>query len=219
MGRSSASLSRLWGAATAAVLTVLAYATFYAMLAERPAGTPNDDHYFHLDIIQNDPPWPPPVPHPLYHWVVQAALRLAPEKGPGGLAGCAAAVLALAVGLRGWLTQRELSATLSGPAAAVACLLLAVAMALPNWWRFPAPSLRSVELGFDPGHWLWRLPSVYLGQLNPNVWHNPTAVFAGPFALLVFLVGMHNLDKPGIVTALCVGVASSLCALAKPNYL
>jgi hypothetical protein len=54
--------------------------------------------------------------------------------------------------------------------------------------------------------------------VSPNVWHNPTGVFAMPFALLLFVVGWRALEAPGTATLALTGAATVLSLLAKPNY-
>ncbi len=222
MGRGGATSSGLWGLAVAAGLTGLAFLVLVWLLRGGPAEIPSDqashiDNALHLS-------WPPQLPHPLYHYSVALALDLSPLKGWEGAKLCAAFVLAIAIGFRAWLSQRELCRAYSPPSAAVATVALALAMSLPGWWNFPwnhSARVSSVDLDPTAGTdaWWWRLPSAYLGQVNPNVLHNPTAIFAAPFTLLVFLAGMCYLDAPAAGPALALGVGSALCALAKPNYL
>jgi hypothetical protein len=77
------------------------------------------------------------------------------------------------------------------------CLVLALAMPLPNWWRFPA---------------------VYLGQVSPNVWHNPTAIFCLPFALGAFWLGVRAMERFSVGVAAGLGAVLALSLLAMPNY-
>ncbi len=201
MGRSSAGSTRLWGIGTGVTLAVAALFIFRLFLAGGPERAQWDDQPAHVKYVVELPERPVPVPHPLYHWTVGLALALSRHSDWWAAAFSAAVVQALAVGLRGWLTHRELSPPMPAPGAAVACWLLAFAMSLPPHWSY------------------WKLGMIYLGQIHPNVWHNPTAVFVCPLALVVFLAAMHYLDAPGPGAALGIGVGSALCALAKPNYL
>src|SRR5207245_4270936 len=96
-----------------------------------------------------------PLPHPLFH----ACLLVLSGGNPQAAPLAAAFLLAFATGLRTWLTASYLSCArrLDPVALTLLCLALALAMPLPNWWKFPG---------------------IYLGQIWPNVWHNPTAIFA-----------------------------------------
>jgi hypothetical protein len=161
------------------------------------------DYWAHIRFTNDIEARPLPAPHPLFHYTVwwltylfvdshttESCVRLAPAAG---------FVLALAIGWRGWLTYREVAAGLRPAAAAAVTLLLAVVTAFPKWWKLPQVL-------------------IYLGQVNPNVWHNPTAIFVAPLALLVFVEAMRYLDAPRLETALSLGLWASACCLAKPNY-
>ncbi len=197
MDRSLSRPARVSAALTAATLFALAFLAFRGLLRGKPDEVPRD-HYAHAKYVLLMNADGLPLPHRLYHYTLALAVALNPVEGWAGARVCVALVLALAVGFRGWLTHRELAPPLGGPAAAALCLLLALAMALPNWWKFP---------------------SIYGGQVNPNVWHNPTAIFAAPLALLTFTEAALLFEAPGAERALSLGVVASLCAMAKPNYL
>ncbi len=190
---------RVGGRATAAVLFVLALAVYLGLLlhGNRREDVPSD-LYLHIGYAMRMTTQPLNMAHRLFHYTLGLLLALSPVQGWVAAKWCAALVLAGAVALRGWLSYRELAPALRPAAAAAACVALALAMALPKAWDFPA---------------------VYLGQVNANVWHNPTAVFAAPLALLVFLEAMAFWDNPSRQRALSLGIWSALCALAKPNYL
>jgi hypothetical protein len=134
----------------------------------------------------------------------------------------AVAILALAAGGRTYLSARYLSRARPVPwgSLALLCLALALAMPLPNWWGFVGERFRSEVAYFGPRMpaRLWSLPSVYHGVVSPNVWHNPTGIFAAPFALLLFLAGLRALGQPSPRSAALAGGAMVLSALAKPNY-
>lgn len=136
------------------------------------------------------------LPHVLFHYCLLALMS-----GPNGfpVAKTAAVLLALMWGARAVLTAFLLraNAAVSQTALVMLSLGLGVVMTLPNWWKFP---------------------SVYLGQLSPNVWHNPTTIFAIPFVLLVFLLGQRVLEAPSLLHMLALGLALALSILAKPNY-
>jgi hypothetical protein len=197
MGRRASWFSLVGPLATAGVLFLVALTAYRDLLGRSREWLPAD-YRFHLQLAQELSADPLPVPHPLFHYAVARVLSRPPERGWAAAQRSAALVLALAVALRGWLTYRELSPPLAAPEAVVACLALALAMALPKWWDFP---------------------NLLQGQVNANVWHNPTTVFAAPLAVVTFLAGLRYWDAPGPGRALAVGLWSALCALAKPNYL
>jgi hypothetical protein len=194
-GRQGRALSDPRALATAVAIFLAALVCFRDLLGGVAHFMPGD-HRVHLLFALGT--LSDPVPHPLFHETVLLTMRLAGESYFDGARRCAAVVLALAVAVRGWLTHRELAPTLPPAEAAVACFALAVAMSLPNWWNFPA---------------------IYSGQIHPNVWHNPTTIFAAPFAVLVFLAAMRYWEAPGLGPAAAVGLWSAMCALAKPNFL
>jgi hypothetical protein len=188
-------------AGTTAALFILSLIFFIALFRGKLEDMPGDQYMhiaYSMRIDSVAQPTALPVPHPFYHYALALLRALWPVQGWAGARPCAALLLALMIGWRGWLTFREVAAGLHPAAAAAACLLLALAMAFPKWWDWP---------------------NNYLGQVNPNVWHNPTAIFAAPLVLLVFLEAMKYLDAPRLQTAASLGICSALCALAKPNYL
>jgi hypothetical protein len=135
-------------------------------------------------------------PHPLFH-----ACLLVLTGGENYLAapGVVAFMLAAALGVRAWLTADQIvrAGVNSVFAVTLLCLALALALPLPSWW---------------PGEH-------YVGNVSPNVWHNPTGVFAMPFALATFLIGVRMIEQPSLRLALAAGPLLALSLLAKPNYL
>ena len=73
---------------------------------------------------------------------------------------------------------------------------------------FEAESIRDISIFFD----------IYLGQITPNVWHNSTTIFAGPFALLATLSIMRFFDTISWKRALLASFLVSLATLTKPNW-
>ena len=72
----------------------------------------------------------------------------------------------------------------------------------------------------------WYNPEVYLGQVTPNIWHNPTTICVRPFALVSFLVILELLKryeedqkKLNIKNWLLLAVLLVLCNLAKPSFI
>jgi hypothetical protein len=209
-------VSGLWAGVTFLVLFGAGLAIFAGLLRGKREEV-DPDQYIHIAYVlhKNVVTEGLRIAYPLYHYAVALALELSPEQGWPAARQGAVIVLALAIAIRGWLSYRELSGSLSPAKAALACLLLAMAMALPNWWRTPADFPEQVT----SDAWWMHLPSIFRGIVNPNVWHNPTTIFAAPFAVLVFHQAFLFRQAPGLQMAFSVGASAALCALAKPNYL
>ncbi len=142
-------------------------------------------------------------PHPLFHACLVALIG---GDNPVSAPGVVAFMMAAAKAAQAYLTAVVLCAArpLRPFALTLLCLALALAMPLPNWWKF------------DTEHW-WK-SDIVLGQVTPNVWHVPTGVFAVPFALALFVCGTRVLAEPGVRAAAWTGLAMVLSLLAKPNY-
>jgi hypothetical protein len=136
------------------------------------------------------------LPHPLFHALLLALIGGDNEAAAPGVT---AVILAAALGVRAWLTAGTLAGArrVSIPEMTVFCIALAVAMPLPNWWNWP---------------------NVCRGQVAPNAWYNPTGIFAMPFALALFLVGLRVLEERGAGPYRALSVVMVLSLLAKPNY-
>ena len=80
------------------------------------------------------------------------------------------------------------------------------------------PVLLGLLLAMPLWNW-WKFPIIYLGQVTPNVWHNPTFVFAMPFTLALFMLAARYLREPTRTNLAMVGLLMPLNAVAKPNYL
>lgn len=61
------------------------------------------------------------------------------------------------------------------------------------------------------------LDKIYLGQLAPNVWHNPTILVAWPLMLLLFFVSARHLERGSRRSLAALAILLVLNALAKPN--
>jgi hypothetical protein len=132
-------------------------------------------------------------PHPLFHLTLIALSGGDLFSASGLVVFICAASLAAA----SWLSATMFERTGAPPLLSVTVsVLIAFALPLPNWWG---------------GH-------RYVGLVTPNVWHNPTGVFAIPFALWLFMAGTRLLDRPGMRHAALTGLAGTLSLLAKPNY-
>jgi hypothetical protein len=135
-------------------------------------------------------------PHFLFELVVCGIA--APLGGGHAFELAAVAVAALAVVAKVGLTYRRVREAGQVGTASLAALALLFAMPLFNWWKFP---------------------QVYLGQVSPNVWHNPTAIVVLPLAMLLFSAASRTTitDRPRRLAG--AGALALLNGLVKPNYL
>jgi hypothetical protein len=135
-------------------------------------------------------------PHFLFELVVCAVA--APLGGGRAFELAAVAVAAAAVVAKVVLTYRRIREVGEAGTASLAALGLLFAMPLFNWWKFP---------------------QVYLGQISPNVWHNPTAIAVLPLAMLLFSAAskMTIMDRPRRLAG--AGALTLLNGFTKPNYL
>ncbi len=185
-----------------------------ARYAQRP---PQNDHVLHVRLAAKAARgggWPP---HFLFHLVLNALTGFSGEIA--ALRTASAVVLTVAVGAKLRLARPRARALLVGPGAAgrgsgdlgappgsarvagpiaLAGLWIAVFFASPivNWWMFPR---------------------IYVGQFTPNVWHNPTAIAALPFALASLLPLVRS-ARPTRGGALASGILLAVSALVKPNF-
>jgi hypothetical protein len=135
-------------------------------------------------------------PHFLFELVVCGIA--APLGGGRAFELVAVAVAAMAVVAKVVLTYRRIREAGGVGTAFLAALGLLFAMPIFNWWKFP---------------------KVYLGQISPNVWHNPTAIAVLPLAMLLFSAAskMTIMDRPRRLAG--AGALTLLTGLTKPNYL
>lgn len=63
-----------------------------------------------------------------------------------------------------------------------------------------------------------RPQDVYLGQVAPNLWHNPTVIFAWPLVILLFFFGLDFLERRRSAILIAVAVLFLLNTVAKPNF-
>jgi len=64
----------------------------------------------------------------------------------------------------------------------------------------------------------WWTNRVYLGQISPNVWHNPTSIVCWPLAIVLFFVADAFLRSGRVRLLVPLGLLSALSVMAKPNY-
>jgi hypothetical protein len=159
------------------------------------------DHGVHLRLVQAFAAGGPLLPHFAYQLLVALAAGFSIDldelrhAAQAVLALLVLAKLALSLGL-----ARALLARVGSRLTPAAALLLALALffvaPLPNWWR-PA--------------------DIYLGQLSPTVWHNPTVIAALPLAVAAFwaflLPPLRRARDEGVA-----GLLLALSVLAKPNF-
>ena len=134
-------------------------------------------------------------PHFLFELVVCGLAAPVDRSWAFGVA--AIAVATAAVAAKVVLTFRRIREAGGTGAAFFATLGLLFAMPLFNWWKFP---------------------DVYLGQISPNVWHNPTTIVVLPLALLLFRAAsrLTVAAPPGAVAG--AGALTLVNCLTKPNY-
>ncbi len=203
-----------------ALLVFLLSVPVFARLIGGSQGSVFSDYPAHLNNVVELAEGGHAPPHPLFHYCVVVF-----SFGDNRLVICgiAAMVLALALAGRAYLTALFLTARnpLNLGWIIVACLALALVMPLPNWWSFPADFLpweSAMYKSSMPTPGWWSIPSVYRGQLAANVWHNPTGLFAMPFCVLAFVLGLRALQSPSNGRMAGVALAMVLTLLAKPNY-
>jgi hypothetical protein len=160
------------------------------------------DHANHLSLIERGL-----IPtYPLYHWTVLLfSLGRAHFYRPA-----AAVALTLATAATTALSAAYLLHRSRRPIWCVTavCVGLAVVMPLPKWiWLL---QLFGAAPSSDEG--------LYIGQISPNVWHNPTTIFAMPFAIALFWCATCVLEHFTLRSALALGFMLALSAFAKPNY-
>jgi hypothetical protein len=110
----------------------------------------------------------------------------------------ALAVATAAVVAKVVLTFRRIRAASGSTASFWAALGLLFAMPLFNWWKFPDP---------------------YLGQISPNVWHNPPAIVVLPLALMLFAAAARLTITDRLGAFAGASALALLNCMAKVNYL
>jgi hypothetical protein len=64
----------------------------------------------------------------------------------------------------------------------------------------------------------WRINRVYMGQISPNVWHNPTSLVCWPVVILLFFAAYDFLRSARLRSLAAIGALAVLSVVAKPNY-
>jgi hypothetical protein len=65
----------------------------------------------------------------------------------------------------------------------------------------------------------WWSKNIYLGQITPNVWHNPTTILAMPLAIALYFYTYKNIkssENKKLIMIVLLIIANAIC---KPNYL
>ena len=65
----------------------------------------------------------------------------------------------------------------------------------------------------------WLANHIYLGQISPNIWHNPTSVLCWPLAIMLFFSAEAFLRSGRMRQLFAIGALAALSVLAKPNFL
>jgi hypothetical protein len=183
-----------WALALAAGATALAVLSRQVLSPLDPAG--QSDFMLHAAFARSLCQGGAMPPHFLFELVVCGIA--APFGGGHAFERAAVAVAAVAVVAKVVLTYRRMREAGEVGTASLAALGLLFVMPLFNWWKFP---------------------KVYLGQISPNVWHNPTAIAVLPLAMLLFAAAskMTITDRPRRLAG--AGALTLLNGLTKPNYL
>jgi hypothetical protein len=64
----------------------------------------------------------------------------------------------------------------------------------------------------------WWTHRIYLGQISPNIWHNPTSVVCWPLVILLFFAAVAFVRRGRPRELVAVGLLSAASVLIKPNY-
>jgi hypothetical protein len=204
----------------AALVFLLSLPVFSRLIGAPDVTRARTDHFVHLNLAKRLAMRGESPPHPLYHYFI---VFLSLGRNLAAFEGVAAFVLAFALGVRAYLTALLFSMR-NEPRlwqTIVVCLALALAMPLPNWWQTPRslqPQMTEYFLKRMPAPGWWDLPSVSRGQVAANAWHNPTVIFAMPFCLLLFILGLQSLHQLRASWMAGVGGVMVVSLLAKPNY-
>lgn len=121
-------------------------------------------------------------------------------------------VLTASVMLKAWLTY----VVLTRECAATSLTTLENKLHLPQ--AVLVAGLAGVLLLAAPVARPWWINRIYLGQISPNVWHNPTSVLCWPLAILLFFAGSEFLRTGRRRMLAAVMLLAAASVLAKPNY-
>ncbi len=64
----------------------------------------------------------------------------------------------------------------------------------------------------------WSANRIYLGQISPNIWHNPTSILCWPLVIMLFFAADAFLRSGRLWQLVAIGSLAALGVLAKPNY-
>ena len=142
-----------------------------------------------------------PTAYPMYHamvWTISGFSHSLESLGVAAVVVLTVSVLARTLASWVYLMPLRADTAYASWKAAVVAGGLVVAMPLPNWWKFP---------------------DVYLGQITPSVWHNPTLIMAMPFTVVLFASAMWSLHRESPKVYALTSAMLVFVALAKPSYL
>jgi len=173
------------------------------------------DHDLHLRLIQRGVEsgnWPV---HFLFPVMVYALSGFSHQFAP--LAYAALVVLTVGVMAKAWLSYSLLLSHCGRPLATTDANIptlsqqrvspVALAGLLTAALMVSAPIVRP-----------WWPNRVYLGQISPNVWHNPTSIVCWPLVILLFASAAEFLRSGRLRLLLAVSSLAAVSVLAKPNY-
>jgi hypothetical protein len=197
--------SAIFGLITAVLFTPLCW-----RLTHRNLGPNNSDHLAHLEFAIELSELGKVLPHPLLHYTL---LVLSPSTDVETMANTATVLYAVCLGVSALFTGRMLIHAAPQTAPVLLGWLafaMTIAMALPNWWnQLPPPN----------EHEWWHFPRIYLGQISPNCWHNPTLIFTLPFVLALYWLFILEMEKLTPTSTIWIGVLMVVTTFAKPNYI
>ncbi len=65
----------------------------------------------------------------------------------------------------------------------------------------------------------YNFPIMYMGEIFPNVWHNPTIIFSIPVSILLFYFSIKSLSSFDQKNFIIVSFLLVLTTVSKPNYI
>jgi hypothetical protein len=177
------------------IVILVAGPPFYLMLeAPGTEGPYLSDYPTHVSLIRtavHDGSW---QPHFLIQWLVWALAGFSARAG--ALKWAMWALMLLCLFAKAALAQRAFAEASSRR--------LALGLAVASLMLVPIVSPSEPE-------------KIYLGQLSPNVWHNPTILVAWPLMLLLFFAGANTLEHGSRRSLPVFAILLVLNAIAKPN--
>lgn len=190
---------------------LIAAPLYYDMLFRD--GTAFSDHPGHITIVQRAIAEPNGAfpPHSLFHWTIYSLSGFKKEYIP--LAWSSLFLLTFCTAAKAWLTACALSRS-SSCADWLAKICATLQVSRLSFLYLIAASLLLVS----PVIPVWDPTHIYIGQLSPTVWHNPTTIVVWPIALGVYFLAVSYLLKPTRGAVAAIAVLAGISVLAKPNF-